>query len=41
VLRQNVARLRLDIGSHVMVHAPNPDRPVTSPELLAIATGAN
>ena len=34
-------RLNLDITSHVIVHAPNPDRPVTSPDLVAIATGGN
>ena len=41
VLQQNVDRLNLDITSHVIVHAPNPDRPVTSPDLVAIATGGN
>jgi glyoxylase-like metal-dependent hydrolase (beta-lactamase superfamily II) len=41
VLRQNVERLRLDVAGHVLVHAPNPDRPVTNPDLLAIAKGAN
>jgi glyoxylase-like metal-dependent hydrolase (beta-lactamase superfamily II) len=40
VLQQNVDRLNLDIASHVIVHAPNPDRPVTSPDLLAIANGS-
>jgi glyoxylase-like metal-dependent hydrolase (beta-lactamase superfamily II) len=41
VLQQNVDRLNLDITSHVLVHAPNPDRPVTDPGLLAIANGTN
>ena len=41
VLRQNVERLRLDVAGHVLVHAPNPDRPVTNPDLLAIAKGTN
>jgi glyoxylase-like metal-dependent hydrolase (beta-lactamase superfamily II) len=40
VLQQNVDRLKLDVTSHVIVHAPNPDRPVTSPDLLAIAKGS-
>jgi glyoxylase-like metal-dependent hydrolase (beta-lactamase superfamily II) len=41
VLQQNVSRLGLDIASHVLVHAPNPDRPLTDAGLLAIAKGAN
>jgi glyoxylase-like metal-dependent hydrolase (beta-lactamase superfamily II) len=40
VLQRNVSRLKLDVNSHVIVHAPNPDRPVTSPDLLAIAKGS-
>ena len=41
VLVQNVDRLNLDVAGHVIVHAPNPDRPVTSPDLLALANGTN
>jgi len=41
VLRQNVERLKLDVVGHVLVHAPNPDRPVTNPDLLALAKGTN
>jgi len=41
VLQQNVDRLNLDVASHILVHAPNPDRPLNNPELLAIANGAN
>jgi len=41
MLRQNVERLRLDVAGHVLVHAPNPDRPVTNPDLLAIAKVTN
>ena len=40
-LRQNVERLKLDVAGHVIVHAPNPDRPVTSPDLLALAKGTS
>jgi len=28
-LRENVERLQLDFDRVVMVHAPNPDRPIT------------
>ena len=41
VLRQNVERLKLDVAGHVLVHAPNPDRPVTNPDLLALAKGTS
>ena len=41
VLQQNVDRLNLEITGHVTVHAPNPDRPVTSPDLVALANGTN
>ena len=37
VLVQNVERLKLDFDRHVLVHAPNPDRPVTRADLLALA----
>jgi glyoxylase-like metal-dependent hydrolase (beta-lactamase superfamily II) len=40
-LRGNVARLRLDVAGHVLVHAPNPDRPVNNEELVALAKGTN
>jgi glyoxylase-like metal-dependent hydrolase (beta-lactamase superfamily II) len=41
MLRRNVERLRLDVGGHVLVHAPNPDRPVNNEELVALARGTN
>ena len=36
-LVQNVDRLKLDFDRHVLVHAPNPDRPQTKADLLALA----
>jgi glyoxylase-like metal-dependent hydrolase (beta-lactamase superfamily II) len=39
VLVQNVDRLKLDFDRHVLVHAPNPDRPLTKADLLALAKG--
>ena len=38
-LVQNVDRLKLDFDTHVLVHAPNPDRPQTKADLLALAKG--
>ena len=38
---QNIDRLQLDFERHVMVHAPNPDRPMTRADLLALAKGTN
>jgi glyoxylase-like metal-dependent hydrolase (beta-lactamase superfamily II) len=35
-LVQNVERLKLDFDSHVVVHPPNPDRPLTKADLLAL-----
>jgi len=35
-LIQNIERLQLDFDRHVMVHAPNPDRPMTKADLLAL-----
>ena len=40
-LVQNLERLQLDFDRHVMVHAPNPDRPMTKADLLALAKGTN
>jgi glyoxylase-like metal-dependent hydrolase (beta-lactamase superfamily II) len=40
-LVQNVERLKLDFERHVLVHAPNPDRPLTKADLLALAKGTN
>jgi glyoxylase-like metal-dependent hydrolase (beta-lactamase superfamily II) len=40
-LVQNVERLKLDFDRHVLVHAPNPDRPLTKVDLLALAKGTN
>lgn len=39
-LVQNVERLKLDFDRHVLVHPPNPDRPLTKADLLALATSA-
>ena len=39
VLVQNVDRLKLDFDRHVLVHAPNPDRPLSRADLLALAKG--
>ena len=36
-LVQNVERLKLDFDAHVLVHPPNPDRPLTRADLLALA----
>ena len=36
-LVQNIERLRLDFDRHVMVHAPEPDRPMTKGDLLELA----
>ena len=36
-LVQNVERLKLDFDAHVLVHAPNPDKPQTKADLLALA----
>jgi glyoxylase-like metal-dependent hydrolase (beta-lactamase superfamily II) len=38
-LVQNIARLKLDFERHVLVHAPNPDRPITRADLMALAKG--
>jgi len=38
-LVQNVDRLKLDFDRHVLVHPPNPDRPLTKADLLALAKG--
>jgi glyoxylase-like metal-dependent hydrolase (beta-lactamase superfamily II) len=35
-LVQNIERLQLDFDRHVTVHAPNPDRPLTKADLLAL-----
>jgi flavorubredoxin len=35
-LVQNIERLQLDFERHVMVHAPDPDRPMTKADLLAL-----
>ena len=40
-LVQNIERMQLDFDRHVMVHAPNPDRPMTKADLLALAKQAN
>jgi glyoxylase-like metal-dependent hydrolase (beta-lactamase superfamily II) len=41
VLVQNVERLKLDFEGHVLVHAPNPDRPMTRADLMSLAKGTN
>jgi glyoxylase-like metal-dependent hydrolase (beta-lactamase superfamily II) len=38
-LVQNVERLKLDFDGHVLVHAPNPDRPLTKADLMGLAKG--
>ena len=35
-LVDNTERLKLDFDRHVTVHAPNPDRPLTKADLLAL-----
>jgi glyoxylase-like metal-dependent hydrolase (beta-lactamase superfamily II) len=40
-LVQNVERLKLDFETHVLVHAPNPDRPMTKADLLALVKKTN
>jgi glyoxylase-like metal-dependent hydrolase (beta-lactamase superfamily II) len=39
-LVENIERLQLDFDRHVMVHAPDPDRPMTKADLLALAKAA-
>jgi glyoxylase-like metal-dependent hydrolase (beta-lactamase superfamily II) len=36
----NIDRLKLDFDRHVMVHPPNPDRPMTRADLYELAKGA-
>ena len=38
-LRENIDRLQLDFDRVVMVHAPNPDRPVTRQDFLGSSNG--
>jgi glyoxylase-like metal-dependent hydrolase (beta-lactamase superfamily II) len=38
-LVDNIERLQLDFDTHVLVHAPNPDRRMTKADLLALAKG--
>ena len=38
-LVQNIERLKLDFEGHVLVHAPNPDRPMTRADLMSLAKG--
>lgn len=40
-LVQNIERLQLDFDRHVMVHAPEPDRPMTKADLLELAKRTN
>ncbi len=40
-LVENIERLQLDFDRHVLVHAPNPDRPMTKADLLALAKRTN
>jgi glyoxylase-like metal-dependent hydrolase (beta-lactamase superfamily II) len=39
-LVQNIERLQLDFDTHVLVHPPNPDKPQTRADLLALAKRA-
>lgn len=38
-LVQNIERLKLDFERHVLVHAPNPDRPLTRADLMTLVKG--
>jgi glyoxylase-like metal-dependent hydrolase (beta-lactamase superfamily II) len=38
-LVDNTERLKLDFDRHILVHAPNPDRPLTKADLLALLKG--
>ena len=38
-LVENIERLQLDFDTHVLVHAPNPDRKMTKADLFALAKG--
>ena len=38
-LVQNVDRLKLDFERHVLVHAPNPDRPMTRADMMVLMKG--
>jgi glyoxylase-like metal-dependent hydrolase (beta-lactamase superfamily II) len=38
-LVENVDRLKLDFDRHILVHPPNPDRPLTKTDLLELAKG--
>ena len=38
-LVENIERLQLDFDRHVMVHPPNPDRPMSRSDLLALVKG--
>ena len=40
-LVDNTERLKLDFDRHVLVHAPNPDRPQTKADLLALLKGGS
>jgi glyoxylase-like metal-dependent hydrolase (beta-lactamase superfamily II) len=40
-LVQNIERLQLDFDRHVMVHDPDPDRPMTKADLLELAKRTN
>ena len=40
-LVQNVDRLKLQFDRHVLVHAPNPDRPMTREDMLSLSKGTN
>ena len=37
----NIERLRLDFDRYVTVHPPNPDRPLTKADVMALAKGTN
>jgi glyoxylase-like metal-dependent hydrolase (beta-lactamase superfamily II) len=38
-LVQNIERLQLDFDRHIMVHTPDPDRPMSKADLLALVKG--
>jgi glyoxylase-like metal-dependent hydrolase (beta-lactamase superfamily II) len=40
-LLENIDRLHLEFDRHVLVHPPDPDRPMTKADLLALVKGSN
>ena len=40
-LVDNTDRLKLDFDRHILVHAPNPDRPITKADMLSLIKGGS